>query len=289
VKKILLQLDTDERPSNFDAIVAYDADVDVVIPHGGVKPEDVRELVQDAFFTRAPHDLKNMAVWIGGYNVSVGEDMLGEVKKTFFGPFKVSVMLDPNGCNTTAAAAVVRLASSVDLERQKALVIGVGAVGVRAATLLQREGCEVTVASIPADVFGDDRPYHRPRGLKVAEDLGLDPIEPADRDELRKLIREATILLAAGPAGVQLVDEDDWKSNSDVRHVVDFNAAEPLGVEGIDAQDDMEDRDGTVALGALGIGGRKMKIHKACVRSLFESNDLILDLDGIYEVAKDSA
>jgi hypothetical protein len=32
-----------------------------------------------------------------------------------------------------------------------------------------------------------------------------------------------------------------------------------------------------------------MKIHKACLRSLFETNDLILDLDGIYEVAKESA
>jgi hypothetical protein len=288
VKKILIQLDTDDRPSNFDAIVAYDADVDVVIPHGGVKPEDVRELVQDAFFTRGPKDLKNMAVWIGGYNVSVGEDMLGEVKKTFFGPFQVSVMLDPNGCNTTAAAAIVRLASSTDLEGQKALVIGVGAVGVRAATLLKREGAEVTVATIPADVFGDDRPYHRPRGLTVAEDLGLDPIEPADRDQLRKLVGEATIVLAAGPAGVELVSEDDWKSNDDLKYLVDFNAADPLGIEGIDAQDDLEERDGKLALGALGIGNRKMKIHKACLRSLFETNDLILDLDGIYEVAKES-
>jgi methylenetetrahydrofolate/methylenetetrahydromethanopterin dehydrogenase (NADP+) len=289
VKKILIQLDSDDRPSNFDAIVAYDADVDVVIPHGGVQPEDVRELVQDAFFTRAPRDLKNMAVWIGGYNVSVGEDMLGEVKKTFFGPFQVSVMLDPNGCNTTAAAAIVHLAASTDLAGQKALVIGVGAVGVRAATLLQREGAEVTVASIPADVFGDDRPYRRPRGLSVAEDLGLDPVEAADRNDLRKLVGEATIVLAAGPAGVQLVSEDDWKANADLKYLVDFNAAEPLGIEGIDAQDDMEERDGKLALGALGIGNRKMKIHKACLRSLFETNDLILDLDGIYEVAKESA
>jgi methylenetetrahydrofolate/methylenetetrahydromethanopterin dehydrogenase (NADP+) len=288
VKKILIQLDTDERASNFDAIVAYDSDVDIVIPHGGVKAEEVRELVQDAFFTRGPKDLKNMAVWIGGYNVTVGEELLGEVKKTFFGPFKVSVMLDPNGCNTTAAAAVVRLLSSADVKGQKALVVGVGAVGVRAATLLQREGCEVTVATIPADVFGDDRPYHRPRGLKVAEDLGLNPVEPSDSDELRKLLGEASILLAVGPAGVQLFAQDDWKANSDLRYLVDFNAAEPLGIEGIDAQDDLEERDGKLALGALGIGNRKMKVHKAGLRSLFETNDLILDLDGIYEVAKES-
>ena len=122
----------------------------------------------------------------------------------------------------------------------------------------------------------------------MAEDLGLNPIEPADLDEVRKLIGEAAILLAVGPAGVQLVSEDAWKSNSDLRYLVDFNAAEPLGIEGIDAQDDLEERDGKSALGALGIGNRKMKIHKACLRSVFETNDLILDLDGIYEVAMES-
>ena len=52
MKKVLLQLDTEEHPSPFDAIVAYDADVDVLLSHSGVKPEATRGLVQDAFFTR---------------------------------------------------------------------------------------------------------------------------------------------------------------------------------------------------------------------------------------------
>ena len=34
------------------------------------------------------------------------------------------------------------------------------------------------------------------------------------------------------------------------------------------------------------IGGAKMKVHKACVQRLFESNDAILDVDGVYEIAK---
>ena len=28
-----------------------------------------------------------------------------------------------------------------------------------------------------------------------------------------------------------------------------------------------------------------MKVHKACVRRLFETNDAILDVDGVYEIA----
>jgi methylenetetrahydrofolate/methylenetetrahydromethanopterin dehydrogenase (NADP+) len=286
MKKILLQLDTNERSSPFDAIVAYDAGVDIVMPFAGVGTDDVRGLVQDAFFTRGPKDLDTLAVWIGGHDVGLGEKVLEAVKKTFFGPFQVSVMVDSNGSNTTAAAAIVRLASTGDLKGRKALVIGVGAVGLRAAMLLEREGCEVTVASIPADEFGDDRPYHKPRGLAVAADLGLEPIEPADHAELRKLVGEASVVAASGPAGVQLLGAEDREAASDLRYVVDFNAAEPLGVEGIENNDDLTERDGVVWLGALGLGARKMKLHRGCVRQLFESNDLVLDLDGVYEVAK---
>ena len=36
---------------------------------------------------------------------------------------------------------------------------------------------------------------------------------------------------------------------------------------------------------ALGVGGLKMKIHKACIARLFERNDLILDAETIAEVA----
>ena len=70
MKKVLLQLDTEEHPSPFDAIVAYDADVDVLLSHGSVKPDETRALVQDAFFTRGVEDLKNTAVWVGGKDVA---------------------------------------------------------------------------------------------------------------------------------------------------------------------------------------------------------------------------
>jgi len=92
VKRILLQLDTEEHPSPFDAIVAHDADVDVLLSHGNVTRDDARALAQDAFFTRGPDDLKNTAIWVGGKHVGTGEEIFAEVQKAFFGPFKVSVM-----------------------------------------------------------------------------------------------------------------------------------------------------------------------------------------------------
>jgi hypothetical protein len=55
-------------------------------------------------------------------------------------------------------------------------------------------------------------------------------------------------------------------------------------VEGIEVQDNGVERDGVVVFGALGVGGLKMKIHKACIARLFEQNDLVLDVDTIAEI-----
>jgi methylenetetrahydrofolate/methylenetetrahydromethanopterin dehydrogenase (NADP+) len=287
VKKVLLQLDTDEHPSPFDAIVAHDADVDVLLSHGNVKREEARALAQDAFFTRGPDDLKNTAIWVGGKHVATGEEVFAEVQKAFFGPFKVSVMLDSNGCNTTAATTIARIAKSYGLAGKRAVVLGLGSVGLRSATLLQKEGCEVIVVALPPDLFGDDRPYRRPRGLDAAERLGLDAREPADRSELEATLDGAQVALSAGPAGVEVLREAAWSGHPDVELLADYNAAEPLGIEGTEATDDLADYDGKVVLGALAIGGPKMKVHKACVRSLFESNDRVLDTDEVYAVAKE--
>jgi methylenetetrahydrofolate/methylenetetrahydromethanopterin dehydrogenase (NADP+) len=287
VKKVLLQLDTEDHPSPFDAIVAHDAGVDVLLSHGGVKPESARALAQDAFFTRGVDDLKTMAVWVGGKNVAVGEEIFAQVQKAFFGPFQVSVMLDSNGCNTTAATTIARIAKARDLSGDRAVVIGLGAVGLRSATLLQKEGCEITMATLSPDLFGDDRPHRRPRGLEVAQRLGLDVREPADRAELEAMLDGAQIVLAAGPAGVPVLRRDFWAQHPTIELLADYNAAEPLGVEDTKATDDMADYDGKLVLGALAIGGPKMKVHKTCVRRLFESNEAVLDTDAVYAIAKE--
>ena len=286
MKKVLIQLDTDQHPSPFDAIVAQDAGVDVLLSHGDVTPEAVRGLVQGAFFTRGPGDLSSMAVWVGGSDVATGEKVLDEVQAAYFGPFRVSAMLDSDGCNTTAATAIARIAKDRDLRGRRAVILGLGPVGLRSATLLIQEGCEVLAVAIPADVLGTDS-YRRPRGLAVAERLGIDALEPADRAELEAALEGASIVLAAGTAGVQLLRHEVWSGSPTIELVADYNAAEPLGIEGVEAADDLVEREGKLVLGALAVGGQKMKTHKACVRRLFERNDLVLNADGVYAVAQE--
>ncbi len=301
MKKILIQLDSDKFPSTFDCIVAYDAGADIVQSYGGVAPSDVRGLVLSAFFTRGIPDLKDLAVWIGGSDVDAGEQLLAEARKTFFGPFKISLMLDSNGCNTTASTAIAKLARQVELRGKAALVIGPGPVGLRAAVLLAGEGCRVNLTSIPPQLLGarfDPELARRTLeiGRRAAEAfrsgshantggslLVRDAADPAGLDAM---LDQAEIVVAAGPAGMRMLPPDSWSKRAGVKWLLDFNLTEPLGIEGIKPGDDFAEYGGKRALGALAIGNPKMKIHKACIARLFERNDRILDTEGVYDIAK---
>ena len=142
------------------------------------------------------------------------------------------------------------------------------------------------MSGIPASRLGY-KPYRRASGLDVAEERNMKTVEPEDDEALAKLLDGASLVLAAGPAGVEVLPESIWKKVDSIEVLADFNAAEPLGIEGTGAEDELEDYDGKRVLGALAIGGPKMKVHKACVRRLFESNDAVLDADGVYEIAKE--
>jgi methylenetetrahydrofolate/methylenetetrahydromethanopterin dehydrogenase (NADP+) len=109
MRKILLQLDSSRLPSVFDRVVAYDAGADEVLSYGGIIESDVRDLVHGCIFTRGPKDLKNTAVFIGGADIEAGQRLLDAARKAFFPPFMVSLMLDSNGSNTTAVAAVAKI------------------------------------------------------------------------------------------------------------------------------------------------------------------------------------
>src|SRR4051812_29047232 len=105
-RKILIQLDSDPQPSVFDRVVAVDAGAEEIFSYGGVKPEHVQALVHGAIFTRAPKELHCTAFFIGGSDVAAGEKLMREALKHMIPQFglRVSVLLDANGANTTAAA-----------------------------------------------------------------------------------------------------------------------------------------------------------------------------------------
>jgi hypothetical protein len=283
MRKLLLQLDSDKHPSVFDTITAYDAGADQVMALGDVAVEDVRDQVYGAIFTRGPKDLKNSAVFIGGSDVARGEAMLKAATKSFFGPLRVSVMADPNGSNTTAAAAVVKIAEAVPPAGKKAVILaGTGPVGRRAAVLLSQEDAIVSITS---------RSLERAQAVaqEIKDGFGVEvtPLAVWDDEGTGRALEGAHILLTSGTEGIVLAKKEIWAPNPTLQVVADVNAVPPLGVEGIKATDSGKEREGKTAFGALGIGVLKMKVHQACVARLFTTNDLVLDVEEIYQVAKE--
>ncbi|HEV2180097.1 MAG TPA: methylene-tetrahydromethanopterin dehydrogenase N-terminal domain-containing protein [Gemmatimonadaceae bacterium] len=285
MKKLLLQLDSNRLPSTFDEVVGHDGGADAIMQRGGVTEGDVRDLIYGCIFTRGPKDLRNTAVFIGGSDMSVGEKLLAAAQQAVFGPFRVSMMLDSNGSNTTAVAAVVKITRAVrDVRDRKVLVTaGTGPVGLRVAGLLAKAGAHVTITSRRDEEgkrarsniqtrFGADVAMVCMRNASEAAQV-LDAVQPE-------------ILLNTGPAGVLLVPRGAWVKRQGLAVACDLNAVPPLGIEGIDVTDDAKDRDGVTAFGAIGVGGFKMKVHKACIARLFERTDAILDAESIAELAE---
>jgi methylenetetrahydrofolate/methylenetetrahydromethanopterin dehydrogenase (NADP+) len=285
VRKLLLQLDSSALPSVFDRVVALDAGADEVMSYGGVTPDNVRDLVHGAIFTRGPKDLHNTAIFIGGTDMAAGERILAVVLKAFFGPMRVSVMLDSNGSNTTAVAAVVKLQQAAgQVEGGRAVITaGTGPVGTRAAGLLAKAGVDVVLTS--------RRPQHGALIEQIQQRFGgsVREVGMLDGSQAPAVLEGATLLLNTGPAGVCLVPRAAWAGRAGLRVAADLNAVPPAGIEGVEVGDNGVDRDGIITFGALGVGGLKMKIHKACIVRLFERNDAVLDAESIAGIAQEIA
>jgi methylenetetrahydrofolate/methylenetetrahydromethanopterin dehydrogenase (NADP+) len=264
-------------------VVAVDAGVDHLLRHSDVQLSQVRELVYGAMFTRGGSELALTAIFIGGSDVAAGENLLAQVQRTFFGPVRVSVMLDSNGANTTAAAAVLTAAKHWSLAGAKAVVLAAtGPVGSRVARLLALEGADVLVASrkrARAEVVCQSV-LERVPGAK------LTPVETATHQQTTAALSGAQIVIAAGAPGVELASQAARTGSQSLKVAIDLSAVPPVGLAGIDLTDKAVERDGMICYGAIGVGGAKMKIHKAALGRLFESNDQVLDAEEIYRIGQ---
>jgi hypothetical protein len=290
-RRILVQLDGDAQPSVFDAVVAVDAGADVLLRHGGVTPESVAGLVHGAMFTRGGADLAATAIFVGGSDVAAAEAVYRRVLDTFFGPVRVSVMLDPAGANTTAAAAVVAAGRHLPLDSAAAgdlrgLVLGgTGPVGQRVARLLARAGVDVSVASRSADRAAEvcDRIAAAVPGARL-HGVAVDGAAP-----FLAALESADLVVAAGAAGARLLDAEGRRRAARARVLVDLNAVPPAGIEGIAATDKGRADGAAVVYGPLGVGGTKMKIHRAAVARLFAANDARLDAEELLAIGRELA
>ncbi len=288
VAKILLQLDTDAAPSTFDGVVAVDAGVDHLFRHGGVTPENVTSLVHGVMFTRGGDALRHTAIFIGGNDVGAAERLLHRVRKCFFGPVRVSVMLDAGGCNTTAAAAILSAAKHVSLAGASVGVLGgTGPVGQRVAEMAAIEGSTVQLGSrslaraqATAEAIGE-------RLQKHGNDVNIRPWQIEGKAETAEFLAQCSIVITCGAAGVELIDADTLGAAPEsLRVAIDLNAVPPSGIAGLSPTAKAVERDGRVLYGAIGVGGLKMKIHRQSLLELFVANDRVLESREILQIGK---
>lgn len=318
MKKLLFQLDTDPRPSTFDAVVACDAGVDHLVPLAGMTPENCGPAVEGVIYTRPPAHKKDSALFVGGSRLADGEALLAAVRGHFHGGFRVSVMLDSNGANTTAAAAVALLLAEFGdgaktggggaddggggdgnddgggggnggrplplAGRTAAVLAGTGPVGQRIAGLLGAEGAAVRLGS-------RDLGRARAAADAVAERFGVrcEPVAVADESALPAALEGAAVAVATGAPGVRLLPEAAWRDHPDLELLADPGTTPPSGIEGLDPFDRGEARHGKRTFGGLAIGSLKLRLHRACIARLFERNDQVLDAEEIYALARELA
>jgi hypothetical protein len=245
----------------------------------------VAGLVHGAIFTRKPSDLKRTAIFVGGSDVAAGEKLMAEALKAMIPSFglRVSILLDANGANTTAAAAVRVAGKHLDLSSARALVLGgTGPVGQRVGLLLARLGAQVRLAS---------RQEARARAACEAiggrvKDAKVEPVAVAGAGDLPGVVADRTLIVAAGAAGVVLLPRFARAACKELKVAIDLNAVPPLGIEGVEVSDKGKERDGVICYGAIGVGDTKMKLHRAAVARLFEANDQVLDAEEVYALGE---
>ena len=281
MKKLLLHLDTDPVASTFDQVVAYDSGVDNILTRAAVSPDNVTSYVHGMMFTRSSRKLKHSAIFIGGSNVEACDKVAEAVKGCFFGPVRVSVMLDPNGSNTTAAAVARKVIAHYDVQGKHVVILGSGPVGQRAALYFIQEGA----ASVTLTSRRLDRASAITKAMKSRYNVDVTPAEVNDDASTAAVLAQAHVAVAAGPTGVCMIPQTVLDQTPSLAVVADVNAVPPLGIAGIDLVDDGTEKGGKRFYGALAIGALKMQIHRKAVAALFEANDIVLDETSIYEIA----
>lgn len=280
--------------SPFDVNMAVDAGFDVVVPYTDVDLKEVTGLAQDAMFSRPPNDAGRTAMLIGGRDPLLAIDMFEAAKSAMFPPFQFSVLVDPSGAFTTAAAMIAvaerRLEKQgLQLGGHRVAVFGAtGPVGAIAGLIAAQEGARVTLVgydglqrvSAAADTYGE------------RFGAALAPADGSDEAKKLKVLEDVEVVLAAGRAGAQILTKEQLASARQLRLAIDVNAVPPAGLEGIEATDHAKPLGGTdgVGIGALPVGNVKFKTEHELLASMRgPEKPLQLSFAEAFEIARKHA
>jgi hypothetical protein len=291
-KTVFVFLDTDKYCSPFDLLVAIDAFPDsMIFKYENVTGEDAPKIVFDLLFPRGPEGAKHTKVFINGSNFEEVEKVVQATQKAMkSAPWGNSIIVDPRGGYSTAAAAVAKtFGASMEkglgtLEGKKVTVLaGTGPVGQTAARIYAAEKADVTISS-----------RSLAKGQAVADKINAEcgatrvkVVEVSKPEQTESAVKDAEIILAAGAGGIQLLSAADLNAAPKCKIVGDINAIKPLGVEGVGPNDDKEMKPGVWGIGALAIGKLKIKTEMEMIKRATAEPQGLFDYAIAYTIAKD--
>jgi methylene-tetrahydromethanopterin dehydrogenase len=291
---LLFYLDPDERASPFDICMAYDAGYNAVIPYDNVTPEDAEKIVQDTVFSRGPKAVKHTCFFIGGRNAEKAEEVLGAVSNAMFPPFKANIIIDPGGAYTTAAAMVAKVEDALsshklgDLSSKTCAVLGTGAVGRIAAVLLAKLGCNVMIASLnPKRTNGIEYAQKVARLLADRYGVNVTGVFAPTSTEKLEILKKADVVFCAATRGARIIEKKSLKKLKLMKVLVDINAVPPLGIEGMELNDDMREIAlGIFGIGALAVGELKHKVEKEILREARDNGKEVYNYNQALQLAR---
>jgi methylene-tetrahydromethanopterin dehydrogenase len=274
-------------------LVAIDAFPDsMIFKYENVTAEDAPKIVFDLLFPRGPEGAKHTKVFINGSNFEMVEKVVEATQKAMqSAPWGNSIIVDPRGGYSTAAAAVAKTFGAAmerglgSLEGKKVTVLaGTGPVGQTAARIYAAEKAKVTITSrslAKGQVVAD----------KINQECGaqrVNVIEVTKPEQTIDAIKGAEIILSAGAGGIQLVSGADLNASPTCKIIADINAIKPMGVEGLAPNDDGKElKPGVYGIGALAIGKLKIKTETEMIKRATAEPSGLFDYAIAYTIAKD--
>lgn len=286
---ILFFLDTDKTASAFDICLAYDAGFDKVVPYENVGPEEAKTIALDTIFSRGPKGVKHSCFLIGGSDLKKAKEVLKVILQSMTPPFETTVIIDPRGAYTTAAAIVAKVEHEAkevgidSLKGEKTVVLaGTGPVGRVTAKLLAQLNSKVYITSRTKEKA-------ERTATEISEEYGveIEGIQASNQDEVYDAIKNSTIIIATGKAGIELISKETLAKLEGTKLIADINAFPPLGVAGIKPKHDMNEiRQDIYGIGALTVGDLKYRLEQEILTDAQEKDKGVFNYDYAFEKAR---
>ncbi len=266
-----------KNASPFDVNMAFDAGFDKIMPYTNVVLSEVTGLTQDAIFSRGLSGVKREGIFIGGRDINLAIEMLNAAEKAMFAPFACSVFADPSGAFTTAAAMLAKVEAHLkekfneELSGKVVSIFGcTGPVGSCVGIIAAQQGAKVQMVAHSSFVDAE---------AKVAVwnakyGVNLQVVDGTNDAKKRDVLAQTEIIISAAAAGVQVISKDHLKHAKQLKIAADVNAVAPLGVEGVNVNDDGILIAGTKAygIGAIAIGDLKYKTQHQLLKQMLPTD-----------------